>query len=170
MAIGQNKKHTSTDDNIQGRKRPCEWKECKKEGRYRIQTSARRDDIHWFCNLHVKLFDLSIMDNDAEFNGPDLNWAHNQNINSDKQNFGLNKNYRLRHISPNYAMNYTREDIINLKTLGLETGARQDDIKKAYKRLVKHCHPDHNPDLENASLIFTRITEAYMALKGKKFK
>lgn len=170
MAIGQNKKTTHSDENNTARKRSCEWNECKKEGRYRIQTSARRDDIHWFCDLHVRLFDLSVMDGESSFGGPNPNWSNSQNVNSNQNEFGLNKNFRLRHVSPNYTMNYTRADILNLKTLGLETGAKQEDIKKAYKRLVKHCHPDQNPDLENASLIFTKITEAYMALKGKKFK
>jgi curved DNA-binding protein CbpA len=76
----------------------------------------------------------------------------------------------MRHISENKIFNYTRADLQNLKTLGLETGASSEEIKKAYKRLVKHCHPDQNPDLENGEYIFNTIIEAYNALKNKDFK
>ena len=79
------------------------------------------------------------------------------------------KNIRMRHISENKILNYTSEDLLHLKTLGLDTGANPEDIKKAYKVLVKHCHPDQNPDLENGTYIFNRINEAYNALKDKDF-
>ena len=75
----------------------------------------------------------------------------------------------MRHISENKILNYTSKDLLHLKTLGLDTGANPEDIKKAYKILVKHCHPDQNPDLENGTYIFNRINEAYKALKDKNF-
>lgn len=76
----------------------------------------------------------------------------------------------MKHIGSENTLNYTKEDLEHLKTLGLDTGANKEEIKKAYKTLVKHCHPDQNPDLEHGNYIFTKITEAYNALKNKDFK
>ncbi len=155
--------------------KPCEWKDCDKEGRYRIQASADQNDIHWFCQLHAKTFDLSVTNQGPFIGSAGPNWTQKQKHSETAQNGyskpspGINPDIRMRHISGDKKLNYTREDLDNLKTLGLETGAKPEDIKKAYKTLVKHCHPDQNPDLENGTYIFNRINEAYNALKDKEF-
>ena len=149
-------------------KRRCEWQDCAKEGRYRIQTSSSKDDIHWFCRLHVRMFDLGVVSQGPFIGGTDSNWTQNQTGN-EQNTSPLKSGVRLRHVSQNSTLNYTKEDLENLKTLGLETGALQDDIKKAYKTLVKYCHPDQNPNLENAILIFNKVNDAYNALKDKDF-
>ena len=76
----------------------------------------------------------------------------------------------MKHIGANKVLNYIKEDLENLKILGLDTGANKQEIKKAHKTLVKHCHPDQNPDLEHGNYIFTKINEAYKALKDNDFK
>ncbi|MBT6033455.1 MAG: J domain-containing protein [Kordiimonadaceae bacterium] len=152
--------------------RLCEWQDCGNEGRYRIQTTASKDDIHWFCHLHVRMFDLGVVAPGSYINGVENNWTQNKagkNQTNQQHTSQLNSSVRLRHVSKNKTLNYTKEDLENLKTLGLETGAIPDDIKKAYKTLVKHCHPDQNPNLENAILIFEKVNEAYNALKDKDF-
>lgn len=51
------------------------------------------------------------------------------------------------------------------KTLGLERGASDADIKKAYRALAMKHHPDKNPDNEKAEAIFKEISEANDVLK-----
>lgn len=55
------------------------------------------------------------------------------------------------------------------KVLGVKRRASQEEIKKAYKKLVKLYHPDINPD-PKAAEIFKDINEAYNVLKDKKKK
>ncbi len=53
------------------------------------------------------------------------------------------------------------------KLLGVEINATQQEIRKAYRKLVMRYHPDKNPSKE-ASLHFLKITEAYEILIGKR--
>ncbi|MCC3860302.1 J domain-containing protein [Pseudemcibacter aquimaris] len=155
--------------------RDCEWHRCPKEGRYRIQASSDMNDIHWFCALHARTFDLSVVSSGPFFGSAGPNWTQEQKAKSKTyQNYSkpypdINKSVRMKHATGEKLIEYTREDIANLKVLGLDTGANLDEIKKAYKTLVKHCHPDQNPDLEHGTYIFTKVTEAYNALKEKDF-
>jgi DnaJ-class molecular chaperone len=52
-------------------------------------------------------------------------------------------------------------------TLGLDTNATKDDIKKAYRKLALKYHPDKNPDGEGR---FKEITEAYETLSDETKK
>jgi DnaJ domain len=51
--------------------------------------------------------------------------------------------------------------------LGLRPGAGDDDIRAAYRRLVKIHHPDRNPGDPRALATFRRLTESYAALRGR---
>lgn len=57
--------------------------------------------------------------------------------------------------------------------LGLNKGASQDDIKKAYRKLARKYHPDLNPDDEDAKRKFQEVNEANEVLtdpeKRKKY-
>ena len=59
------------------------------------------------------------------------------------------------------------------KILGLDKGASQDDVKKAYKKLARKYHPDLNPDNPDAHHKFQEINEANEVLsdpeKRKKY-
>jgi molecular chaperone DnaJ len=48
--------------------------------------------------------------------------------------------------------------------LGISRSASADDVKKAYRKLARQCHPDANPDDPNAEGRFKEISEAYMVL------
>ncbi len=52
-------------------------------------------------------------------------------------------------------------------TLGVERGASEADIKKAYRKLAKQLHPDRNKDNPKASERFSKVTQAYDILTDK---
>ncbi|MET0194869.1 MAG: molecular chaperone DnaJ [Hyphomicrobiaceae bacterium] len=51
------------------------------------------------------------------------------------------------------------------EVLGLSRGAGEQDIKAAFRRLAKDCHPDRNHGDQNAEHKFKELNEAYEALK-----
>ena len=48
--------------------------------------------------------------------------------------------------------------------LGLQPGASESEIKRAYRRLARKYHPDINPGDHTAEALFRRIVEAYETL------
>lgn len=51
--------------------------------------------------------------------------------------------------------------------LGVARGASEKDIKSAYRKLAKECHPDRNADNPKAAERFSEITRAYDLLSDK---
>jgi molecular chaperone DnaJ len=51
------------------------------------------------------------------------------------------------------------------EVLGLARGASEQDIKSAFRRLAKDCHPDRNSGDKSAEHKFKELNEAYEALK-----
>lgn len=48
------------------------------------------------------------------------------------------------------------------KILGVDKGASEDDLKKAYRKLAMKWHPDKNPNnKKDAEAMFKQISEAY---------
>lgn len=55
------------------------------------------------------------------------------------------------------------------EVLGVEKGADQKEIKKAYRRLAQKFHPDRNPDDTTSAEKFREVSEAYEVLSdGEK--
>ena len=53
------------------------------------------------------------------------------------------------------------------EVLGVEKGATDDEIKKAYRKMAKQYHPDLNPDDKTAEAKFKEVGEAYEVLSDK---
>ncbi|MBO5733999.1 MAG: DnaJ domain-containing protein, partial [Clostridia bacterium] len=54
------------------------------------------------------------------------------------------------------------------EVLGVQRGATDDEIKKAYRKLAKKYHPDLNPDDNSAEAKFKEVSEAYEILSDKE--
>ena len=56
------------------------------------------------------------------------------------------------------------------EVLGLNKGAGDDEIKKAYRKLAKKYHPDMNPGDSEAEVKFKEVNEAYSVLSDTEKK
>jgi molecular chaperone DnaJ len=57
----------------------------------------------------------------------------------------------------------TRRDYYEV--LGVDRGAQEEEIKRAYRRLAMKCHPDRNPGDKEAEDSFKEASEAYEVLR-----
>jgi len=51
--------------------------------------------------------------------------------------------------------------------IGVSSGASQDEIKRAYRKLAQQLHPDANPDNPSAEDKFKDVSEAYATLSNE---
>ncbi len=54
------------------------------------------------------------------------------------------------------------------EVLGVERGASEEEVTKAYRKLAKKYHPDLNPDNEDAARKMSEINAAYDQIKSGK--
>ena len=56
------------------------------------------------------------------------------------------------------------------KVLGVSENASQDEIKRAYRRKAKECHPDLHPNDPDAAKKMNELNEAYdMLMNPEKY-
>src|SRR3954462_715719 len=53
------------------------------------------------------------------------------------------------------------------EVLGVQRGASDDEIKKAYRNLARKYHPDRNPGDKQAEANFKEVQDAYDVLSDK---
>ena len=51
------------------------------------------------------------------------------------------------------------------QTLGVASGASDEEVRKAYRRLVKQYHPDHNNGSEESERRFEEVQDAYAKIR-----
>ncbi|MDA0707846.1 MAG: J domain-containing protein [Proteobacteria bacterium] len=173
-------------DNIE-RQRPlgrkiseCDWHGCNKNGLFLVKMSMDSDIVQRFCSTHARLIANSSIRSSSIDQQDHARWFENSKENySTRQDRRKTNTYydpafndviRTRKIRPSTKYQFTRDDIANLIVLGLDSRAKQVDIKNAYKKLVKEYHPDQNPDIKNATETLSKINNAYSALKNKKIE
>lgn len=54
------------------------------------------------------------------------------------------------------------------EVLGVQKGANEDELKKAYRKMAKQYHPDMNPDDKVAESKFKEVSEAYEILSDSE--
>ena len=54
------------------------------------------------------------------------------------------------------------------EVLGVQKGANEDEIKKAYRSMAKKYHPDMNPGDKEAEMKFKEVNEAYAVLSDSE--
>src|ERR1700674_5786059 len=54
------------------------------------------------------------------------------------------------------------------QTLGVPRGAKEDEIRKSYRKLARKYHPDLNPGDKAAEERFKKVQEAYDVLSDTK--
>ena len=115
-----------------------------------------------FCSLEI---DAEIQKLKQKLNNPNCQYGSAQTTSQSQKN-----HTSTQKASPNSPTNEDKKARF-YAILGLPLDASSQEVKQAYKKLVKRCHPDlffDNPPLrQKAQEILTKINQAYDELCSK---
>ena len=172
----------------------CDYKNCFNIGKYKAPKSrSNLNSYYFFCLSHVKEYnkswdfykglsvdqiELSIR-KDTVWDRP--SWPFNGNpsqilnqirdlLNSDYSLFEKENEFQkfLKNKIIKEDLTFQEQKCINI--LGISMPVNINNIKKAYKKLVKLFHPDVNKNNKEAEKKFKEINEAYKILLKKFLK
>ena len=172
----------------------CDYKNCFKIGKFKAPKSrSNLNNYYFFCLTHVKEYnkswdfykglsvdqiELSIR-KDTVWDRPSWPLTGNPSqiinqirdlLNSDYNLFEKEKNLQKFLINKIIDENLTPQEQKCIDVLGISMPIKINNIKKAYKKLVKIFHPDVNKDGKEAEKRFKEINEAYTILLKKFLK
>ena len=138
----------------------CDFDGCTEVGDYPAPKSPNSNDKWHFCLNHV-----------TEYN---KNWDYFQGLDKEEamrraqEHMRESRGYKTSGAydfgsQQSYGKDQRRRDALDI--LDLDDDASPQEIKSAYRALVKRYHPDTNPDDKQAAIKFQQITTAYEVLK-----
>jgi hypothetical protein len=164
----------------------CEWPGCAEAGTFRAPKSNRLpgDQAGWqfFCLDHVRAFNAGYNFFDGmtpeqihEAQSPLAGWVRDQAGRKGREAFtigdplGVFGDQMPRRPAE---VRWARQgDAAALATLGLGDSASGDDVRRAYKRLVRRYHPDSNGGDRGMEGKLQAVVNAYTQLKSSpRFK
>ena len=172
----------------------CDYKNCLKIGKFKAPKSrSTLNSYYFFCLSHVKEYNKSwdfykgltvnqielSMRKDTVWDRP--SWPLRGNpaqiinqirdlLNSDYSLFEKEKDLQKFLKNKIIDENLTLQEQKCVDVLGISLPIKIENIKKAYKKLVKIFHPDVNKDGKKAEKKFREINEAYRILLKKFLK
>ncbi|HHB82940.1 MAG TPA: molecular chaperone DnaJ [Devosia sp.] len=173
----------------------CEWEGCEKPGTKRApKGKAAEGEFHNFCLTHVRQYNktfnyfagmedaavASEMKN-ARSTGERPTWQQGTNPTAKKRRpvdkrfadplnlFARVANNRGRKPMTERELRLVESDKRAFEVLGFSTRVQADELKKAYKEMVKLHHPDANGGDRGSEDRLRAIITAYNHLKAKGF-
>lgn len=141
--------------------RLCDYDGCDNPGDYPAPKRADSREKWYFCQPHV-----------AEFN---KNWNYFEGLSREEamrraqEELRTSRGYKGSSAYMGGAETYGKEErrADALEILDLDEDATDQDIKTAYRRLVKLYHPDTNMGDAESAIKFQQVKAAYEALMPK---
>lgn len=158
----------------------CDFPGCEKKGEFKAPKDKTLKSYYWFCLEHVQQYNAKWNYYVNEDEAPERETFHKKTRfrgfhSKIKYKFGcdLNEELEFLHGFSEYEkisdrIYFTKEDKKNIECLELSSKEfNVKNLKTQYKKLAKTCHPDLNPDDNEAEEKFKRLTEAYKKLLAK---
>ena len=172
----------------------CDYNKCSELGKYKAPKSrSDLNNYYFFCIKHVKKYNKSwdfykgLSVNQIELSmRKDIVWDRpswpiagspatiisqiRNLLNSDHSLFEKERDFQNFLKNKVIDQNLTSQEQKSIDILAIKVPINVEEIKKAYKKLVKIFHPDVNKNNKDAEKRFKEINEAYKILLKKFLK